>query len=545
MSYSSNFGVSSLYKKEPHETTLLIDVGNTPSSLSHTFGNVSGMEVSSSLAGCRQFQYDAFFWNNNLYTFTTQNNAVGLCISYYNKTLMRMFMVVVPIFIPKLSVCTSQLRPTESYPNYTEHQDLIREFLYHLNLNFVDNENTCLLAQDWYGVVTGGQANIVFPLFSDTTYCPLSFQLSPNGKQIIFGPSPWIPQNSNGVFAYTFVPLDASFFVSSTPGLFSHPTRVLTTNPVTGAIVTVSLHSRLAPYTPNLSVERGWFGRGHTAVGIGQLSQNNASTQTRQYQNPMYPDSESLRDLFTFTAFPQTTLGPVPAVMTYGEYFVFSKSMGMTTSDTGYIQFSSVCSLLSSRFIVTLSNALTAKQQRPILSNNPTVARSNALGVHFNTLSSNNMYEDLTLTGDTVRRLDTPAIGMDSMYNIGTVDLSVTDEYGAPYITSYGADGFDNFFTLSNLIEQTLEEPVAPNRYSSSIPASYLAPPVWVPNASGATQYQNEAIFGRINLRNVFYRAPPASHFFDYGGNANSNTFDIRFPLQTEMTHFVRVVGMT
>ena len=519
------------YEKPPYETTFLADTGlSSDFSNPYYLGERTILPISASLAGCRQIQYNKFFWNDNLYTFKTSNNAVGLMIAYFNPVLSRTYMVVVPFFVPRLTICDTQDITVPM--TYYSHQQLIRQFLFYLNLNFISCANTALLAQDYLGTLSGS-GNPFFPLFSDTSYCPFAFQLAPNGKQILFGPTDTAATAvGEGQFAYQFVPLEKY--------MFSAQTRILTTDPASGHILTSSTPNSSSVVVANLNKpeKKGWVYGAPYVSGLGYYD-----VYEKNYDFIM--GENGVEDLFSMTSFPTTSpsSGPNNLPETWSDFALFCSTYSLSYS--GFISFSRICSFLPSRFYLTHSNTLSSKQQRPFVSNNSAICQSDVIGIHLHSLEYQRSYTDETLSGGVSTRQDSATIRFDPFFTVSQIDLQVTDEQNKTIISTYGVDGFSDPKSIASLAADTIEHVFSPSRVLS-IPGAYLARhPDPVANPDGQTCFSNETILLGVNKQNIFLTPPDGKTVA--GGDYYAPipyTFEAAFPLQNEITHFLRVIGI-
>ena len=152
---------------------------------------------------------------------------------------------------------------------------------------------------------------------------------------------------------------------------------------------------------------------------------------------------------------------------------------------------------------------------------------------------------DETLSGGVSTRQDSATVRYDPFFTVSQIDLQVTDESNNVIISTYGVDGFNDAKSIASLAADTIEYVFSPSR-TLSIPAAYLAlHPDLLINPDGQTCFSNETILLGVNKQNIFLTPPNGKTVT--GGDYYSPipyAFDAAYPLQNEITHFLRIIGI-
>ena len=199
---------NAIYTAPPLESTLLVDTGGLY--YDNPVGKFPSTNISAAVSsGTRLFQYNRFFWQNDLFTYNYSNGSIGVAIAYYRASTQRYSLVVYPITLPRTAmslVSSLQNLPTE---DPTQRSLLLDQLVYYLNIGWtsygVGNQNVptqvpgctsgpLVLAKNCKGwLLTQTLNNPDFPLFTDTSPPPLVWSKLPNNQLALqYNPAYWL-----------------------------------------------------------------------------------------------------------------------------------------------------------------------------------------------------------------------------------------------------------------------------------------------------------------------------------------------------------------
>lgn len=555
---------NSVYSAPPLESTLLIDTGGKEEF--NPIGKMGSTNISASVSsGTRNFQYNRFFWNNELFTFNYYNCGIGIAISYFAGTQGALYpnaysFAIYPIFLPRVAMSLiqniAQNSPTD---DPTMKDQLLEEFVYYLNLGWtsygVGNSTTVpinagttgppiirtppiMLAQDVKGCLSLNTTtfqtlnNPYMPVFSDTTPPPLIWKkVSSNGQVGLFkNPDYWntpgLPQPGSDI-AFQIITMETEF--GSAP---------LTS--INGSIfVSQFLFGGKFSFVSDkmMNEGNGWCTQGAFATGFGQTQHYEGSNEPYSYKD-IYTSVER-KLLFADTVFPHYAGN----FITYNNWItnIVQKHKLSRTNVTSYF----ITSLIPYRFFSIESEALTRNQKRPVISNNPNVPPG-ALALQFITLDNVRSWGDFTAAGSSASagailfgarksgNDDATVVSMDPMQSIQTMDLILRDEWGN-YLQN-----FDQFITNSTPLPQVmgiLEGMFHPPGAWNPIPAWVAALNPIQDDGNTESIFINESWWQ--NLYQILFYNPK------YGdlGNFIPPEFAPMAPRSTTVIHFGRVLG--
>jgi hypothetical protein len=550
---------NSIYIAPPLESTLLVDTGGLENT--NPIGYQPSTDISAALSsGARKFQYNRFFWSNELFTFNYQNGSIGIAVIFYNTVTQRYFFGIYPISLPRVALTLLASLNTNPSSTPSERLTLLKQFVYYLNIGFTSygvgnvanyhNGSTfnrgppIILASDCKGIVCDYTTkaaltvdNPDFPLFSDIGPTPLVWDILSSNQQICLRANP----------AYW-----------STPTNLVMAFNVISLCDFMGIAPLVSLDNLIRPilfsadsnfYVPSaLNEPQGWCCQGAFATGF---------TQNIDYNNQYFQYSDVYTSNQRFALF-QATVFPCAFThtMSFSDFILFCDQHQLhLMNQNSVIPAKFITSLIPSRFITIESNAISRNQKRPFVSNNPNI-NSATMALQFITMDARRSYQDSTISGSIVQNStsstgfrkigvdDASVISMDPMQSCQILDLTLKDEWG-------------NILQNYNQLSNHYDDPTATSSPPMSIgQVVYFfidgagQPPNFMPVAPWAATYNPVTVGGNTEspLINESWWCSFITLFL-YNPSLGPPTvfmpptFKPHVPQASTITHFGRVLG--
>jgi len=550
--------LNSVYGAPPLESTLLIDTGGVEEF--NGIGKMPSTTISASVSsGTRNFQYNRFFWNKELFTFDYYNCGIGVAISYWNNETVSF--AIYPIFLPRIAMTILQNITKDSPTDDPALRNLLLdELLYYLNLGWTSygmGNNTTIplnpgtvtqpvvrtppimLAQDVKGCLLLNSTptfqtlnNPFMPIFSDTTPPPLLWKrVSSNGQIGLFrNPDYWnnpllAPAGSD--IAFQIITMQ-EFFASA-------PLSSLNSAIVTAANLYGGLLSLVSDAM--LDEGQGWCTQGAFATGFGQVQNYEGSGKPFSYTD-IYTTPER-RSLFADTVFPNY-IGSMCSYSFWLSNFVNKHKLSRTCVTSFFIT-----SLIPYRFFTIESDALTRNQKRPVVSNNPNLG-PNTVAIQPMTLDGVRTWTDGTVAGSAAStgsllfgarksgNDDATIVSMDPMQSIQTLDITMKDEWGNVI------QNFNQFITNASPLPQIMG--MLEGMYNP--PGAWNPIPPWVaalnPNTAGGN---TESILFNESWWQNLYQIMFFNPTLGQKGNFLPTQFAPMAPRSSTIIHFGRVLG--
>lgn len=472
----------SMYGAPPLESTMMIDTGGKASG-QDCIGQLRQIPVTASLSsGSRLFQYNRFFWNNDLFTFNYNSCGIFLAISYFRGPAVvggngSNHFLFYPIFLPRSSMTMYQSLQSGATFDPKIKRHLVHDLLYYLNGAFTDYGADAY--PSWYnGFQFMNPPQAVFKS-SPTVYAydgkgwlpsPCSnlstWPILQSGA--MEPPLKWVYVNSTGQIALIRNPIywnqqavqdrrdDIDFNIVS-------PLEYFTLSPGNPSNLFKSAFGPQPPPTQigftcpsvylndgNLNL-KGWCGRGAFSIGFAQ-DVNPGVMESHTYTDD-YIDRAGRIALFNLTRF-----DPVPALY----------ATGFPNSKKFICMAKFICNLIPSRFMTIESDILTRDQKMIPISNNPDLARPSIMAIQFLSLDSLRTWKDDTLSGQQMSGAmtsgasatagggvnginDTTVIHLNPSYSIQSIDFELRDEWQS-IIQNYRSSGSNHNLTFSSNI---------------------------------------------------------------------------------------------
>lgn len=448
----------SMYGAPPLESTMMIDTGGKASG-ANCIGNLTSIPVSASISsGSRIFQYNRFFWNNDLFTFNYESCAVFIAIAYADYTTGFGNFTFYPIFLPR-GVMT-MIQSLQSAPTYdpTVKMYLVDSLLYYLNGAFTDfgadafafptaeslvvpptgylKSSPSLYSYSYKGYLASPVShNPLFPIFSnDAVPPPLKFIYQSSNGQIalIRNPDFWGDPSlsTNKDIAFQYVQPLRDFSLS--PG---NPANLRTDSDGVSRIIQSSIYFPDVYTNTGNENHKGWTSRGAFGVGVApQVSDDLPFTYSDVYQN----------NANRLLLFQQTTFPGKNDITTWTSPADFNGFCDDWHLEKYILSSKFICNLLPSRFLTIESDILTRDQKLMPISNNPILARPSLMGIQYLTLDVLRTLKDDTLSGILPSNISTGAIGgrtngqndttvthLNPMFSMQSLDFELYDEFGS------------------------------------------------------------------------------------------------------------------
>lgn len=453
--------VSSFYTVPNLESTMMVDTGGGPGgNTTYCLGKIPAIPINASLSsGAELFQYNRFYWNNDLFTFNYTNCAIYLAIAYYpGGSDQKVSFVFYPIFLPR-SVMTDYQSISASNmttDNPKKRKYLIDSILYYLNGAFTSfgfdaatppstpppgiqwppngplSTGPSLYASYLKGFLErpiGDKPN--FPIFQDAAKePPLKFVYVSSNNQIALVKNPAFWDNHGNYspgasIAFQFVSPES--FVMT--GLNNPSTNIADHNggspkPPPPPLVDVFVPSVFSGSSSSSGLtggsEKGWCTQG--VYGLG-FSLGRSTVNPTQFSDVYNGSSDERVALFAQTNWPGDSF------LLKSSTFEFEKWAVENKLSTSMIIAPKICSLLPSRFIVCKSETLTRTQKVMALSNNPSIGSNPTMSLQYLDLDNLKTRIDSTDRKGTSRLSDSVTHLIPS-FSIQSLDIQVQDEWG-------------------------------------------------------------------------------------------------------------------
>lgn len=487
------------------ESTALLDSGGIKmEGASVKIGDIPEFRMSASLSsGTRLFQYNRFFWNNELFTFNYTNGSISIILSYFKNGKYNM--CIYPIVLPRVALTIIQkLNGNDVSHSPKQRLRLMKELIYYLNLGFTlygpastHSDSLRCNFPYWNGnsstdVITNTkraypyvyskrykgnvQVDVVnnssvteFPFFQNNQLPPLIWDICSSNRQICLRTNPlfWDSINSTDYAC--------AFGLIQTMDYFGSATSVYGYNGIFySGLSQTFLNSPLyyVPYSASMKANTtgddvGWCVEGVFHTGFAMESNYDFNSVGKTYGDGY--TTQERKDIFDATLFPVLQDTAISLV----DYITLMKSFKLKVGAYGYINngifYPSdlhamviaplVCTLLPFRFITIESSALTRNQRRGPVSNNPIITNS-TIAVQFITLDALRTWSDFTLSNgmgaSSTNKMsksgadDSTVVHLDPMQSILDVDIRIRDEWGN-YLSNYYPEcsGFEETNTVS------------------------------------------------------------------------------------------------
>lgn len=442
--YGSGTG-SSIFTAPALESTLLIDTGglDDPNPIGNTPSTAISAAVSS---GTRAFQYNRYYYNNDIFSFNYNNGTIGVVIAYYNFALSTFSSIIYMITLPRAAMSLlSSLDKSSPTSDPAQRLILLKELVYYLNIGWTsygqgENQTFPSSIPARMGPVVYGRNykgflpsavplvgntlnNPYMPIFSDTTPPPLLWEIcSSNGQLALIKNPAFFTDDVFDLIGYQVV--TPQIYFGGAPELVRQGTVFPVTINIPGGFI----------LNNSLNGEKGWCGQGAFATGFAQRKTYTGDTAESFSYNDVYTDTERL-DLYNNLHFPVLE----SVVATPGAFFNYCTTHKLVTD--GFLVSNFITSMIPARFYTIESAALTRNQKRPPSSNNPNFI-NDTVGVVFLTLDKLRTWQDNTISGAGSSRKsalfparksgtdDTSILFMDPMQSLQVLDILIRDEWG-------------------------------------------------------------------------------------------------------------------
>ena len=451
----------SIYGAPPLESTMMIDTGGKASGAT-CIGNLSSIPVNASMSsGSRVFQYNRFFWNDDLFTFDYENCCVYLAIACADygrgRGRGRSNLTFYPIYLPRGTMTMLQSLQSGVTFDPDVKKYMIDEVLYYLNGAFTDfgadsftfagpeslnvpptsylKGSPSIYSYNYKGYMPSPVShNTRFPIFSnDASPPPLQFIYQSSNGQIALVRNPAYWNNpvlsANRDIAFQYVQPLREFTNSD-----GNPTNDITLS--NGTITPIHTSVNFPDVFTNTGNEnnKGWTSRGAFSLGIAPVQ----STDTPDTFTDVYQTNAARHLLFQQTTFPGKNDRAFASPADF-DAFCTQWQLQKFILTSRYI-----CNLLPSRFITIESDILTRDQKLMPISNNPILSRPSLMGIQFLTLDALRTLKDNTLSGTLPSNISTGAIGgrtngqndttvshLNPFYSMQSIDFEIYDEFGS------------------------------------------------------------------------------------------------------------------
>ena len=544
----------SVYIMPSIESTLLVETGGVQDP--NPLGKQPDLDLSAAASsGARKFQYNRFFWPNEIFTSNYQNGSIGVAVAYRQNSTSRYAFIIYPITLPRIALSLLSSIQENPSSNPGQRKNLLLQLVYYLNLGFtsygVGNRSNysrdstpatplnygppIVLAKNCKGVMTQPSSpttltvnNPVMPIFSDTTAPPLIWDLTGNNQLCLrLNTTYWQSHQSDSI---GFNIISLRDYMGNTPNVSYG-----------NAFNSIKSFGTYSFYIPSaLQETSGWCSQGAFCTGM---------TQIRNPDDFSYSDgytTSQRQALWNDTVFP---CYPSASTISFADFNSLCLRNNLATRENGFVIGKFIASLLPSRFISISSNAASRNQKRPFVSNNPTIS-SSTLNLFFLTCDSVNYYQDSTISsanstpsssGYLKNGIDDSSIlTMDPMQSMQNMDITIQDEWGLA-LQNYNQISQGNG---SQLLPsgRTEEQDTYLYLEGGSCPINFMSIPVWVaalnPNPSSSESILiNENWYCSYNT--LFYYNPLYSPIKSY----LTTTFQPYTPQSSTIIHFSRILG--
>jgi len=564
-----------IYTSPNLECTMLLDTGGSLNT-TDTIGKISTIPINASMSsGAKMFQYNRFFWNNDLFSFNYANCAIFVAIAYYEgPASQKTSFVFYPIYLPRgvMTALQSISCSQEVTTSPAKRKQLIDDVLYYLNGAFTSFNfdvgapiTTPAPGIQWPpgGPLSTGPSlytsylkgylprptanNSHFPIFQDAKEPPLKFIYVSSNNQIALVKNPEFWKTLSNYppaasIAFQLVSPE-SYFASGT----NNPNSLIANHnggapaPAPPPLVDVFVPSVFS--NVSASSDKGWCAQGPYGLGF---SMGRNSSNPNLFSD-VYESYDERLALFNQTNWPgDSNLNFTSS----GAFLDWAKANKLSTD---FVLAPRICSLLPSRFITCKSEALTRTQKAMVLSNNPSIGSNTTLCLTYLDLDNLKTKIDFTTRKGTARLAD-PVMHLNPSFSILSLDMVLQDEWGN-YVQNFRSpSGFNPNFdpspispavygTGSGNFLSLLEGEVAFGNNIYTIPAWLAA---LNPNtASGNTEplispfstYLSQSFYGLFK-RNVPYAPPPNGKKM-----VIPPEFTPSMPYSGNIIHFGRVMG--
>jgi len=439
----------SLYSAPPLESTMLLDTGGIKTR-DDCIGAISTIPVSASISsGTRLFQYNKFYWNNDLFTFNMNSCAVMLVLSWWNSAKQKTCTMFYGVFLPQTLLTTYQSLQNDVTFDPSKKKRMIDDLLYYLNGMWAQQSAG---PPDYYSVPPDTGPIKYPPSFYTNRFKGFIPSAAESAEDFGFfttstPPLLWISVGSNQNIALIKNP---DFWIVAGNIRTDYDCAFQLVNPYEnwtlspgnpnndiswfdGSIVHVPAGGWMAPSYKNNNATnfKGWCGRGAFSIGFAQKDDETSFGNYTDIFGSL--ESPVLQDLWqNYTTF----LGQESLISMDGfEWKTFVEDHYLTNyTVVAYF----LPNFLPSRYVAIASSILAGDQKAITISNSPVLSQPNIIGVQFLTLDRQKTLQDTTLSGIYVSSRffgnassasDTPVLHMNPMYSILSVDIELFDEY--------------------------------------------------------------------------------------------------------------------
>jgi len=540
-----------IYGLQPLESTIVVDMNGNYSSTIGGFPNqglgyANDIPIATSIRGAKSLQYNAAIFQNDLFTHTYSNSLIGLAVTYVyqDKAVSldtRYCSAIVPLFIArgKRVVSTSDTGVSLDYSDtqyigMSQQSILGENMAYELNLRFAGNTTTAVTAPRWprnmsntICLTSTGPRDMVssvsfFPLWNTPTTqtiftggVPIRFYQLPtangNGGQLVVAQNQAITINDPINYSYeihmNFVNIRSYM---CTPW-FGNPISDLST-------------FTFYPRDSTIGVEQGWTGQGPNVFGVGNW------TPTIATYADDYTSSDNGAALFAFST----------GVNTYApSYSGLQSQLALLQLKKNFLIAPRMFGFCPSRYYLVCSNAITRNQRIAFITNSSsktgTISKA-CMGIIYHLNENPNENQDMPFTDKGA------VISMKSNENRDSLDLEVVDEWGKNLVN------LDVSSELQYAYVKALEQ-----AQNSQPPGYAVVHPFFLPlNPLPTINASGEPLCGFQNCNeNGFCLSanPAAANNINTMGQYNnsldvSKGYEYMYPVQSKMTHFIRVFGL-
>lgn len=358
-----------------NESTVLIETGGEAlDSVIDYVGQDRSVPITASMRGAAALQYNDFFWDNSMYTFTQNNCMIGLVFVCWNRLTGRKKQIIYPIVIPPMRKMTFASRSSPSFDKTHIHV-LRQQLAYALNLSFAAifssfYKGWTISPKRWDKMEEFDPECPLFP--PAPTLGPVMWVVTDEGHLALVNRSKTAGGFVNQRFAFNLVTMQKEWFTSTnyynmTPGKYK-------------------FYNDIPPqmnFTTMFGEENGWIGGGANVFGFGQPNPQQASSfssSSAAYVDDYTAAGVGYSSLFANTDWAQENPANLTILPTDADFDAYIAE-NMLYEHVLYAPRPAL--MAPSRFYVLASEQLSKTQRRPVSSNLAVLSSANILAVVF------------------------------------------------------------------------------------------------------------------------------------------------------------------